>query len=322
MTVPPGAGRASYNGGPGGIALKPTPEQERLTAEAARAADPASGDPGAHRQHGGDAVQFGQQGQACGRRDQRPGELKGPGAVPAKAAGTAEVRPAQAPNAVPAPNGEQKLRPGEKPPGAGNEPARAPGTGAPVQQQKLSSEREAGHANRDGAEREAEQSAGKAGRGKSARRTAEAAGGEGARRPAEASGREGARPPRSQAEAPPQRRQKAPGGAQKPEEKAPGGPPKPEGAGKPARPEAAPSRAAKMPEARPAATAPGAERPRPEAQGSARRSRTQAAAARRPRARVRQARPAALPMTAFAGRFGAPLRTSRSPALPPRPESG
>ena len=33
VTVPPGGGRASYNGGPGGNLLKPTPEQERLVTE-------------------------------------------------------------------------------------------------------------------------------------------------------------------------------------------------------------------------------------------------------------------------------------------------
>ena len=33
VTVPPGVGRASFNGGPGGILLKPTPEQERLATE-------------------------------------------------------------------------------------------------------------------------------------------------------------------------------------------------------------------------------------------------------------------------------------------------
>ena len=41
VTVPPGAGRASYNGGPGGNLLKPTPEQERLSTEPRIAATPA-----------------------------------------------------------------------------------------------------------------------------------------------------------------------------------------------------------------------------------------------------------------------------------------
>ncbi len=114
VTVPPGVGRISYNGGPGGIALRPTPEQERLTTD--QRIKPTSLQVTQARTASMEAMQFrsANQGRPAVAATQRPGELTGPGAVPAKAAGSAEVAPAA--NAPPTPAGEQKLPPGAKPP--------------------------------------------------------------------------------------------------------------------------------------------------------------------------------------------------------------
>ena len=112
VTVAPGAARVSYNGGPGGIALRPTPEQERLTTE--EHVRPTQLQVTQARTASMDAMQFhsANQGKPAVAATARPGELKGPGAVPAKAAGSAELQPAQGPN------GGQKLAPGAAPPGA------------------------------------------------------------------------------------------------------------------------------------------------------------------------------------------------------------
>ncbi len=123
VVAAPGAGRASFNGGPGGIALKPTPEQERLTAEAH--VRPTQLQVTHARMASMDATQFhaNNKGKPAVAATERPGDLKGPGAVPAKAAGSAEVAPEPG-----APNPEQKVRPGEKPPGDNRE---APGAAKP-----------------------------------------------------------------------------------------------------------------------------------------------------------------------------------------------
>ncbi len=245
VTVAPGAGRVSYNGGPGGIALKPTPEQERLTTE--EHVRPTQLQVTHARTASMEATQFNSanKGKPAVAATERPGELKGPGAVPAKAAGTAEVQPAQAPNALPAPNGEQKLRPGEKPPVV-NQPVRAPGTGAPVQQQKP-------------------------GPGEKPVTPTETAPNKAQEKPSEQKAPGGPQKLEEQkapGAAPKPPEEKAPAAPQKPQEqKAPGGPPKPEGAVRPA-PQPAPNRETKAPAAPrpgPAATAPGVERPRPAA---------------------------------------------------------
>ncbi len=62
----------------------------------AHPADAASGHPGARGQHGRDAVPLGQPGQARGRGDRASRRFQGPGGVPAKAAGSAELSPGDA----------------------------------------------------------------------------------------------------------------------------------------------------------------------------------------------------------------------------------
>ena len=123
----PGAGRVSFNGGPGGVALRPTPEQERLTTE--EHVRPTQLQVTQARTASMEALQFhsANQGKPAVAATARPGELKGPGAVPAKAAGSAELQPA--PGAT-APNGEE--RPGAKTPaGAPNLERRLPNAGTP-----------------------------------------------------------------------------------------------------------------------------------------------------------------------------------------------
>lgn len=245
VTVLPGVSRVSYNGGPGGVALKPTPEQERLTTEEhvrstqqqVTQARTASMEPTQFHENN--------KGKPAVAATQRSGELKGPGVVPAKAAGTAEVQPAQAPNAAPARNGAQRLRPGEKPPAEGGEPAKAPETSAPASHQRPGAAEKPGTPGTT--------PAGKPNRAQEKAPEEKAPGG-----PLKSEGAGG--PPRLNAE--PNRE------AKPPEQKAPGEPPKPEGAEAPARPNAQPQREAKPSEAprpKPAVLAPVGERPRPEA---------------------------------------------------------
>jgi len=109
VPVAPGAGRASFNGGPGGIALRPTPEQARLTTEEHIRPTPVQL---AHaRAASMDPMQFhsANQGKPAVAATARPGELKGPGVMPATAAGSAAIAPG-------APGEPQRLAPGEKPP--------------------------------------------------------------------------------------------------------------------------------------------------------------------------------------------------------------
>jgi hypothetical protein len=104
--------RVSYNGGQGGIQVKPTPEQEQVTAEQHIAATPAqvthlrTASVNPEQFH---ATNLGRPPVAA---TTHPGELKGPGAVPAKAIGAAETTPAG--QNVPAKR-EETLAPGEKP---------------------------------------------------------------------------------------------------------------------------------------------------------------------------------------------------------------
>ena len=88
---PRGAARVSYNGGPGGIALKPTPEQERLTTEAHVKTTPQQVSQARTASMEGTPVRSVNQGKPAVAATERPGELKGPGVVPAKAAGSAEL---------------------------------------------------------------------------------------------------------------------------------------------------------------------------------------------------------------------------------------
>ncbi len=98
VTAAPGATRASYNGGPGGVTLRPTPEQERLTTE--EHVRPTQLQVTQARAASMDAMQFrsANQGKPAVAATARPGDLRGPGASPAKT----ELTP------LSAPPGEQK----------------------------------------------------------------------------------------------------------------------------------------------------------------------------------------------------------------------
>ncbi len=130
VAVAPGAARVSFNGGPGGIALKPTPEQERLTTE--ERVRPTSLQVTQARTASMEGMQFrsANQGKPAVAATQRPGELRGPGVVPAKAAGSAELTPGPGPNALPTPNGELKTAPGTTPPAGAPSGERKAPTGA------------------------------------------------------------------------------------------------------------------------------------------------------------------------------------------------
>ena len=136
--------RVSYNGGQGGLQVKPTPEQEQVAAEQHIPATPAQV---THlRTASVNAEQFHStnQGKPPVAATARPGELKGPGAVPTKAAGAAQTTPAAGQNApANAPlKGEEKLAPGVKPAGAekpmnGEKPIKTQEVNAPKGQEKL-----------------------------------------------------------------------------------------------------------------------------------------------------------------------------------------
>ncbi len=125
VVVAPGLGRTSFNGGPGGIGLRPTPEQERLTTEEHIRATPLQVNQA--RAASMDQSQFrtSNQGKPGVAATARPGELKGPGVVPAK--GTAAIQPGgptPPPAPLVAPAGEPKLPQGMKPgPGGPGGPA-------------------------------------------------------------------------------------------------------------------------------------------------------------------------------------------------------
>ncbi len=132
VTVPPGAGRASYNGGPGGNLLKPTPEQERLTTEQHIAPTPAQRNQVRAASVNPEQFSSANKGKPAIAATPHPGEFKGPGVVPTKGAGAAQVAPAPGSNVLPPtgaptveekPKGEGKLPPGAKPLGAGQPPA-------------------------------------------------------------------------------------------------------------------------------------------------------------------------------------------------------
>jgi len=117
--------RVSYNGGPGGLQIKPAPAQEQVMAEPRIQATPAQ--VSQVRAASVDAQQFKSenQGKPPVAATPRPGEFRGPGVVPAKAAGAARAAPAPAQN--PSPRAEEKLAPGGKPlPGAATPPGGKP----------------------------------------------------------------------------------------------------------------------------------------------------------------------------------------------------
>ncbi len=118
VTVPPGVGRKSFNGGPGGILLKPTPEQERLATEEHVRATPLQVTQARTASMNPEQFQSTNKGKPPIAATPRPGDFKGPGVVPAKAAGTAETVAAPGQSAPTAPNAEkreEKLPAGEKP---------------------------------------------------------------------------------------------------------------------------------------------------------------------------------------------------------------
>jgi hypothetical protein len=127
---------ASFNGG-GGTVAKPTPEELRAATE--RHVPPTALQRSQVRAASLRPDQFltTNQGKPAIAATPRPGDFKGKGVIPAKAAGSAQTTPATAPNGQPpTPMGEPKLPVGEKPIKA--EPLNAPKAleklpGAPAQ---------------------------------------------------------------------------------------------------------------------------------------------------------------------------------------------
>jgi hypothetical protein len=114
VPAPRGVGRASFNGGPGGIFVKPTPEQERLTTEEHVRPTPLQVSHAREASVTPEQFSATNKGKPAIAATPRPGDFKGAGVVPARAAGAAETVPPAGPTGQPpAPNGgpkeEQKL---------------------------------------------------------------------------------------------------------------------------------------------------------------------------------------------------------------------
>ena len=113
----------SYNGGTGGLQVRPTPEQEQVAAQPH--ISPTQAQLSHVRTASVNPEQFHteNQGKPAVAATQRPGELKGPGVFPAKAAGTAAAPAASA-------IGEPKSPLGAKPPAGAPNPEPKPPQGA------------------------------------------------------------------------------------------------------------------------------------------------------------------------------------------------
>ncbi len=124
VAVAPGAARASYNGGPGGIALKPTPEQERLTTEEHVRPTPLQVTQARTASMERDAVPLRQPGQARGRRDRASRRTQGAG----RRAGEGRGFGRASPDGTGAERRREARRTGVKPPaGDANAERRAAG---------------------------------------------------------------------------------------------------------------------------------------------------------------------------------------------------
>jgi len=130
--------RVSYNGGQGGIAAAPTP-QESLAASEPHV-PPTQLQRNQIRAASVEPRQFRStnQGKPAVAAMPRPGAFNAKDVVPAKAAGSAQVAPQPGQNAQPPAPGEQKLPPGAKPPAAAQAPAvQPPPAAAPKPEEKL-----------------------------------------------------------------------------------------------------------------------------------------------------------------------------------------
>ena len=101
--------RVSYNGGQGGLQVRPTPEQEQVAADPHIPATPSQVTHVRTASVNADQFQSTNQGKPPVAATPRPGELRAPGVVPARAAGAAQVTPENV-----APKAEEKLAPGAK----------------------------------------------------------------------------------------------------------------------------------------------------------------------------------------------------------------
>ena len=108
--------RVSYNGGQGGLQVRPTPEQEQVAADPHIPATPSQVTHVRTASVNADQFQSTNQGKPPVAATPRPGELKAPGVVPARAAGAAQSVPAPGPNAPAEGKPEDKLLPGAKTP--------------------------------------------------------------------------------------------------------------------------------------------------------------------------------------------------------------
>jgi hypothetical protein len=109
-----GVGRKSFNGGPGGILLRPTPDQERLMTEDHLRPTPLQVNQARTASLTADQFNSVNRGKPAVAATPRPGDFKGPGVMPAKGAGTAQTAPAPEQTPPPPTNAGQNRE--EKPP--------------------------------------------------------------------------------------------------------------------------------------------------------------------------------------------------------------
>jgi hypothetical protein len=125
VVVPPGVSRMSFNGGSGGVQLRPTPEQERFAAQTQAHIQPTALQVNQARLASVNAQQFNSTNRGVPpiAATPRPGEFRGRNIVPARAAGSAEAVPQTGPLGEPQ-KLENQPKPGqplnaERPPGGG-----------------------------------------------------------------------------------------------------------------------------------------------------------------------------------------------------------
>jgi hypothetical protein len=112
VAPPVAATRVSFNGGPGGIVVKPTPEQERLSTEPRVRPTPLQVNQARTASMTPDQFISTNKGKPPIAATPRPGDFRGKGVVPAKAAGSAQAVPAQTPSQPALEPNKEKL-PGE-----------------------------------------------------------------------------------------------------------------------------------------------------------------------------------------------------------------
>lgn len=145
ITITPATiNRVSYNGGQGGLQVKPTPEQEQVVAQPHFPPTQAQITHVRTASVDADQFEFTNKGKPPVAAAVHPAELKGPGVVPAKSVAAAEANPASGQNGPTERKLEEKPAPGAKLPPAGQPLNAAPNAEPAKAEEKLQVEKPLG----------------------------------------------------------------------------------------------------------------------------------------------------------------------------------